>query len=568
MKLSDYIAYKLEQMKIDKVFGYTGGSIADIIDSICRTKSIQYIQSYNEQSSAFAANAYAQVTGKTGVAVASSGPGAVNLINGLANAYYDSIPCVFITGNVHTLGRKSSDAIRQNAFQELNIVELADSVTKASIYIEDENDIGRQLEKAFYIANEGRKGPVLVDIPYDIQRKEIEVEKIENYSCESPFEKEMDVGRFVEMLKQSRRPIVLIGGGCQNAKHELQGILRRSGIPVVATMRGLDVYSHEEENYIGFLGSYGNQWANIAILCCDLLIVLGSRLDERQMGYNKSQFAPNAKIIQIDVDPNELGRKTDNVLSIQAKIEDFLPHWEKRFEKHSYDKWIQVLKDWKRKIVQKTCDNEEMKANQILEKISRLFDEDAIITSDVGQNQIVCAQSLFLRKNNIFLCSAGLACMGYSLPAAIGGYYASKNRQIISINGDGGIMMNLQELQTIKRERIPLKIIVFNNQCLGLIRKLQENLLEERYYASVEGYSAPDFRKLAEAFDFDYLEIKDNVDFPHLEKHLKSEETVMIEIKLPVKQITSSEPGENIYTQQPELSEEEFARLREQVEQI
>ena len=180
MKLSDYIAYKLEQMKIDKVFGYTGGSIADIIDSICRTKSIQYIQSYNEQASAFAANAYAQVTGKTGVAVASSGPGAVNLINGLANAYYDSIPCVFITGNVHTLGRKSSDAIRQNAFQELNIVELADSVTKASIYIEDENDIGRQLEKAFYIANEGRKGPVLVDIPYDIQRKEIEVEKIEN----------------------------------------------------------------------------------------------------------------------------------------------------------------------------------------------------------------------------------------------------------------------------------------------------------------------------------------------------------------------------------------------------
>ncbi len=568
MKLTDYVVNFLEELQIDTVFGYIGGSIADLVHSIYESEYVQYIQTYSEQASSFSANAYAQVTGKTGVAVSSSGPGAINLINGIANAYYDSVPCVFITGNVHSKGRKVSCKIRQNAFQETDIVQIIQSITKYSVYIEDASEIKYQLQKVFYYANEGRKGPVLIDIPYDIQRKDINVGKLVSFGISESRKYFSDVETVAELISSAHRPLLLIGGGCQNSKNILKRLLKRVPIPVVASMRGLDVISHDEDVYIGFIGSYGNAWANLAVLHCDLLIVLGSRLDERQMGYDKKDFAPNAKIVQVDIDQYELGRKTDNLISIQSDVKDFLENLEKILQFCSCDKWILLLNEWEKNYYRRFHIDGQYKANDIVNKISCIFNEDAIISTDVGQNQIMCAQSLRLHENNIFLTSAGLACMGYSLPASIGAYYASTHRQIISINGDGGIMMNIQELQTIKREKLPIKIIVLNNNCLGLIRKLQENLFAGNYYASTIGYSAPDFAKIAEAFEMDYLMIKEETDIKNCKNLLHNENAVIIEIQLPQDLSTFFEPGENIYTQIPKFSNRELDQLKEQAESI
>ncbi len=539
MKVSDYLVKKLEDLEIDTVFGYTGGSIADVIDSIGKSANIKFVQSYNEQASSFAANAYAQITGKTGVAIASSGPGAINLINGIANAYYDSIPCVFITGNVHSCARKCIPQIRQNAFQETDIIEMVKSVTKFCAYVRNENDIEYILEKAFHIARSGRKGPVLIDIPYDIQRKDIDVQFLDGYYIQSK-ELHIDMGKVKSILMNSRRPLLLLGGGCRDAKCILKDVLEKVQLPVVVSMRGIDLISHLDECYIGLIGTYGSLIANLAVQYCDLLIVMGSRLAERQMGYDKTQFAPNAKIIQVDIDQDELGRKTDNTISINTSTESFFMQFLQQMPIYSCNNWIKFLKKWEKRISTELYERHDAFTNSFVRRLSELFDEDAIISADVGQNQIICAQSLQMTERNDFLCSAGLACMGYSLPASIGAYFASMNRQIISINGDGGIMMNIQELQTIQRENIPIKIIIMNNNCLGLIRKLQENIFDGRYFASISGYSVPDFQKVADAFGLDYAEIDaDNISACNF--WLKNPKPVIIEIKLPTMMSTMFE---------------------------
>ncbi len=566
MKVSDYIIKKLIDFGIDTVFGYTGGSIADIIDSIGKFPNMNYVQSYHEQASAFSANAYAQITGNIGVVVSSSGPGAINLINGIANAYYDSIPCVFITGNVHSCARKASPQIRQNAFQETDIVEMVKSITKYSVYVQNENDIKYILEKAFYIANDARKGPVLIDIPYDVQRRNVNLKLLKGFQIQN-VEKDIEMQKVMAALMNSRRPLFLLGGGCHGAKQILKDMLNTVPIPAVVSMRGIDLISHQDRHYIGFIGTYGNLIANLAVRYSDLLIVLGSRLDERQMGYEKEKFAPCAKIIQVDIDENELGRKTDNLISICTSIENFMTRFRNVFADYSYSciEWQNFLNKWQKKIFKKMNDTKEVSANNYVRKISKLFDEDAIISVDVGQNQIICAQSVMVSGSNNFLCSAGLACMGYSLPASIGAYYASRKRQIISINGDGGIMMNIQELQTIQREKIPIKIIILNNNCLGLIRELQENLFEERYFASICGYAAPNFSKIAHAFDLDYIEIGLDSDLSNCCSLLKNSRSVVFEIKLPYAVSTLDKLEKKFLEQQGRCFIENFEKQMERI---
>lgn len=550
----------LEDLGIDTVFGYTGGSIADVIDSIGKSSNIKFVQLYNEQASSFAANAYAQITGKTGVAIASSGPGAINLMNGIANAYYDSIPCVFITGNVHSCARKCIPQIRQNAFQETDIIEMVKSVTKFCVYVQNENDIKYIVQKAFHIAHDGRKGPVLIDIPYDIQRKDIDVLSLNGYYIQSR-ESSIDMEKVKSILMESRRPLLLLGGGCQGAKHILRDVLEKVQLPVVVSMRGIDLVSHQSDCYIGLIGTYGSLIANLAVRYCDLLIVLGSRLDERQMGYDKALFAPNARIIQVDIDQNELGRKTVNTISVNTSAESFLTQFLQEAPIYSCDGWVRFLDQWEKRVSVEIYGRNHAFTNNFVRHLSELFDSDAVILADVGQNQIICAQSLQLTEHNDFLCSAGLACMGYSLPASIGAYYASMNRQIISINGDGGIMMNIQELQTIQRENIPIKIIILNNNCLGLIRKLQENIFDRRYFASVRGYSVPDFKRVADAFGLDYVQI-DADDISTCTFWLKNPKPVIIEIKLPTIMSTMFELENDEWL---ELALEDF---KKQVERI
>lgn len=564
MKLTDYIVEYIKKQGIDTVFGYTGGSIADLVDSIYRAKGIRFVQNYNEQASAFCTNSYAQIGEKTGVAISSSGPGAINMINGIANAYYDSIPCVFITGNVHSLSKNKSSKIRQNAFQETDIVSMVKGITKYAVYLENENDIKYELDKAFYIANEGRKGPVLIDIPYDIQRKNINENELKNFTADDKKNLNFSSDKFFNVLKEAKKPLILAGGGCQNAKEELKIFLKSINIPIVTSMRGLDLISHNCENYIGFIGSYGNRAANLAVKYCDLLVVLGSRLDERQMGYKKEEFAPNAKIIQIDIDENELGRKVDCFSRIKSDVKEFLNDINKTGKKYVYPKWLNLLNELKNEYP--SIENKTFSESGFLNYLSEKTKENAVITVDVGQNQIISAQSLNIKGNQKFLCSAGLACMGYSLPAAIGAYYAKSGCQIISVNGDGGFQMNIQELQTVSRDNIPLKIVVLNNNCLGLIRKLQEKIFEKRFFASVEGYSNPNFKNIAKAYNLDYVAIKSLKDYKKLDV-LNNEKPVIIEVFLPQNVSANPEAASNISDQIPLLSDKEIENIEKRVKE-
>ncbi len=531
MKLTDFIVDKLSEYGVDVVFGYTGGSIADLIDSVCEDSRMRFVQTYNEQGAAFAANAYAVKHGSLGACVASSGPGAINLINGIANAYFDSIPCVFITGNVHSLGRKENENIRQNAFQETDIVSMVKGITKYCVYIDDESKVVYELEKAIHLANDGRKGPVLIDIPYDIQRKDIIPDQLLRYvkSEDDPIFDICDIEAVNETVTNCKRPLLLLGGGCSEYGDKICTLIDRIPIPVVVSMRGLDVISHSNSLYLGFIGTYGNRIANLAVENCDCLIVLGSRLDERQMGYIKEQFAPDAKIIRVDIDRYELCRKVDSFLSINADVGKFIDCWMENTAIIENHEWYNFLIDKK-----KEYDIEESKylPNRIVRKFSSVFSCDAVFTADVGQNQILCAQSLDLRENR-FLCSAGLGCMGYSIPAAIGSYYANKEAEIVAFCGDGGFMMNMQELQTIKRDNLPIKIIVLNNSCLGLIRSLQNKLFDKRYHASVEGYESPDFEAIAGAWEMKYLCVKDVHDINENLEEITNRQPMIIEVALP-----------------------------------
>lgn len=562
MKLTDYIVDELKREGTDVIFGYTGGSIADFIDSVGKRDDVKFVQNYSEQGSAFSANAYAQTTGKIGVAVSSSGPGAINLLNGIANAYFDSIPCIFITGNVHTLGRRPNENIRQNAFQETDIVSMTKGITKDSIYLDDASRVVYELQRAIWLVKSGRPGPVVIDIPYDIQRAEIDADALEGFVLPDEDKASVNADLFYERLRASKKPLMLIGGGCQCCKDELAEFFGKTGIPVVASIRGLGLVTENYDNYVGFIGSYGNYIANAAIAACDLLLVLGSRLDERQAGYIKDRFAPKADIIQVDVDAFELGRKSDNAISYNCDVKDFLKAVVLNGEEYECKAWSKLLAEWKNKLNQAA---ESALPNAIVKEISELCDERAVYTTDVGQNQMLCAQSLKL-KDNTFLTSAGLGSMGYSLPAAVGAFYGCPDRDIVAFTGDGGLMMNLQELQTVKRDNIPLKLVVLNNSCLGMIRRLQDNLFEGRYFASVEGYEGPDVKAIAEAFRMSYYCVRDISDVAKLRCIMKDNSAVAIEVVLPLEMKVEPEPGKTIDVQDSVIPDELINEFYEAVE--
>lgn len=566
MKVTDYLVEKLGEYGVDVIFGYTGGNIADLIDSIALSTCMQFVQTYNEQAAAFAANSYAQIKENIGVAISSSGPGAINLINGIANAFFDSIPCLFITGNVHSMSRKNSDSIRQNAFQELDIVSMVKGIAKYCVYIDSAEDIRFHLEKAVYLATTERKGPVLLDIPYDIQRKEINPEALQGFSMLQQ-EYQFNITYLKEALLKATRPLILVGGGCLYARDSVRRLLEKTQIPVVTSMRGIDIVPNGYPGRCGCIGTYGNRTANLAIKYCDLLIVLGARLDERQMGYRKNEFAPRAKIIQVDVDLTELGRKTDNEVSIYAPVELVTQQLEKMNIKINCKEWIKLLNQWCKKF-DAYWNNKEFYPNIILNELFKNLNENSIVTLDVGQNQILSIQSMYVKNEERVLCSAGLGCMGYSLPAAIGAVYANPKAKIVSINGDGGLQMNLQELQTIKRDKLPIIIVVINNHSLALIRELQDKLFSHRYSASINGYEAPNLAKIAYAYDMEYVQVNDLKDMSNLEKLLNKPQACIIDIELELFSGSYLQPGEQIGEQNPLLSEYDKREIKRQIMEL
>jgi acetolactate synthase I/II/III large subunit len=512
MKTSDYIVEFLIEKGITDVFGYPGGMVTHLMDSFSKyVTRIKTHVNYHEQASAFSACGYAQIAQRPGVAYATSGPGATNLITGICNAYFDSIPTIFITGQVNTYEAKKELSVRQKGFQETDIISMVKNVTKFCAYVDKAEDIRFYLEKAYTIALEGRPGPVLLDIPMNIQRADIIPDRLKGYHIvtAAKLDYDYDYDYILQLIMESERPCILIGAGLKTSDSVqiLGKLVNKLKIPVVSSMVAIDGFPTDFRYNFGFLGAYGSRYSNFILAKSDLILALGTRLDVRQIGGNTEAFAPNSKLIRVEIDSGELTNKIkENEVQINASVKDVIVELEKRIssELNKYSTWLCVCKLIKEKLI--GIDKRE--PNLIVERLSEHIPDHTIITTDVGQNQVWVAQSFKVKQNQKILFTGGHGAMGYSLPAAIGAYYASHS-PIVSFNGDGGLQMNIQELQFIKREKLPIKIVVMNNNSLGMIRHFQEMYFSSNYTQTVNnrGYSAPDFELISKAYGLGYDKI-------------------------------------------------------------
>jgi acetolactate synthase I/II/III large subunit len=544
VKLSDFLAQFLVKKGIKTVFGYQGGSITHIIESLNQTDGIKYIQNYNEQGSAFAADAYSRTSEESiGCALGTNGPGATNMVTGIANAWCDSIPVLFLTGQVNTFTMKKSYAIRQESFQEINILDVVKSITKYAVTVMEKNDIQYELEKALYLAKKGRPGPVLVDLPVDVQGDEIEIEKLCHFEIPSE-EKEIESDKIDEalsILKIATKPLIIAGGGIRNGNcvERFRQLVETNNIPVIVSLMGLDVIDTESDQFIGFFGSYGNRAANIAVNHADVILVLGSRLDMRQTGKQKKLFAPNAKILHVDIDNNELRHFLPETISINLNVSNFLEYMEKfTFDnKEAVVAWLALLKSWNNKYTDfniRKDKNGSWNPNILYGKLAKIFVDNTIVTADVGQNQMWLAQSLRIGGKNIrILNSGGLGAMGYSLPASIGAYFAQPKKQIVAFMGDGGFQMNIQELMVIGDKQLPIKIFIINNHALGLIRDIHKKYYHEHYIGSVEGFTIPDLKDIAKAYGLKYKKISSLKDLKKVDCLIFNDTPVLFECDFP-----------------------------------
>lgn len=522
MKVSDYITEYIIEQGITDVFGYPGGMVTHLMDSFGQySHSLTAHISYHEQAAAFAACGYAQASGKPGVAYATSGPGATNMITGICNAFFDSIPVIFITGQVNTFESKGTLGVRQRGFQETDILSMVAGVTKYAVYVEMADKIKYYLDKAFYESTNGRKGPVLLDIPMNILRAEVDPANLKGYLPQVD-DYEVELARFeqtiLRALNHSTRPCILLGNGIKSVRmqHDVRKLIEKLRIPVVTSMIAVDVPTGSP-HYYGFIGAYGDRVANFIVAKSDLIISIGSRLDVRQVGAKRENFAPNATIIRVDIDEGEFD------LKVHSDEEQFILPIKSAFTiisniqiDNNYQSWYIICNEIRSKL--EGLDISQ--PNEYIAYLSKKVPGDTVITADVGQNQVWVAQSFQLKESQEMLFSGGHGAMGYSLPAAIGAYYGNGRRPVVSFNGDGGLQMNIQELQYIFKEQLPIKIIVLNNVSLGMIRHFQKMYFDGRYVHTNDngGYTVPDFCKIANAYGIKSFKISeinqlDQIDF-------------------------------------------------------
>lgn len=496
LKGSDYIVSYLISKGVKHIFGYPGGMVTHILDSLMRQKKqIEYHSCCDERAVSFAACGYAQAGAEIGVAFATSGPGATNLITGISNAYFDSIPVLFITGQVNTFERCNEHNMRQKGFQETDIVSLVKGITKYSMYVNDIENLSDELEKAYNIAITGRKGPVLLDIPMDVQRKYLKNIRSSTVKKEI-LEENYDYSIILELLRSSKRPCIIVGAGVKQAHFvkEMREFLEKIKMPIVSSMIAIDVCSGLE-NYFGFIGAYGDRAANFIVAKADLIISFGSRLNIRQVGAKRSLFAPEARIIRVDIDSNELEYCIRDDLCICSDLR-YVVNWLGSNYKNDC-----VNKEWM--IVCNTiCDSlkgiDFNPENELMQKLSLDVPYDITITTDVGQNQIWVAQSFIFKPNQQLLASGGFGSMGYSLPAAIGAFYYT-GKPVLCFCGDGGLQMCISELHTIAVNKLPITVVVLNNNALGMIRHFQEMFFDKCYYGTTldGGFRSMNFLKVA-----------------------------------------------------------------------
>ncbi len=533
MKLSDYVLEYLKEIGVKHAFLITGGAIMNIVDSFDENKNLKYICTTHEQGAAMAAEAYSRITKNLGVAMATSGPGATNLLTGIGCAYFDSIPALYITGQVNTNESTWVGGPRQVGFQETDIVSIAKPITKFAVKINNPEDIKYYLDKAIYFANEGRPGPVLLDIPMNVQRAEIDKHKLKSYI---PERKEIDyklldkkIDEMIELINNSFRPMVILGAGVKIGKAEAETVefIEKLGIPVALSWGGIDIIPHNHALFIESFGVSAGRAGNFAVQNSDLIISLGSRLDTRQTGGRPETFAREAKKIVLDIDKDELykerGLKID--VDINFDINDFLKVVNKKIDNikvKNINDWKGRIKIWKEKypvcLLEYFEQEDKVNPYVFMKVLSDECKEEDIIITDAGSNLTWTMQGFKVKEKQKLFSAYGNSPMGYSLPAAIGASIAA-DKPVICIIGDGGIKMNINELETIVRHKIPIRIFVINNHEYGIIKQFQDVWLNSSYKATCYegGLGDPDLIKIAKAYDMaacqinNHAELKDKI---------------------------------------------------------
>jgi len=516
MKVSDYINSFLKKNEVKFIFEMSGGMIAHILDSIYQKNEIKIVSMKHEQSAAFAADAVGRLTGRPGVAMATSGPGATNLITGIGSSYFDSSPTMFITGQVNRNELKKNRKIRQLGFQETDIVSIIKPITKKAFRANNAKNVPNLLEKAYEISVSGRPGPVLLDIPMDIQSTQIKMSKVKKVLIKSKkFYKKNLLKKLLLDLQNSKKPIVLVGGGIHSSYSLdlFREFIQLIKIPVVNSLMAVDALSYYDPLRVGFIGSYGNRWANITLSNSDFVLVLGSRLDVRQTGSQVKEFKGNKTIYHVDCEKGEINNRISGCVVVNSTLQSFLTSIIKYIGKKEF----QTRKDWIDEInylknlfpdYKENSKISGINPNNFMHKLSKFSKKASVIVSDVGQHQMWAAQSLELRKNQRFLTSGGMGSMGFGLPASIGAAFTKSPSPIVLIAGDGGFQSNIQELQTVAHHNLPIKIVILNNRCHGMVRQFQEKLFDKRYQSTLWGYSAPNFEKIALSYGIKAKTIK------------------------------------------------------------
>ena len=529
MKLSDYVADFLSRQGIRYVFAITGGASIHLIDSISKHPSIDYICPQHEQAGAMAADAYARITKGLGAAISTSGPGATNMLTGTCCAYYDSIPVIYITGQVTTFRLKRNTGVRQLGFQETDVVDIFEPVTKYAVRLEDPRMIRYELEKACFIAQKCRPGPVLIDIPDDLQRQEINVDDLIKYSPDYVNSSLQNIDEKIEkcisLIKNSQRPIIVLGWGIRlsRADAEAEDFVETLGIPFAPTWAMLDFLPYSHPLFVGTFGSHGTRFGNFAVQNADLIVSIGARLDTRGAGSPITTFARGAKKIIVDIDESELskfktlGMEADILINADAK--EFFNVANKAVSEAKSDirNWLCKIKSWKMRypICTKEYYNEtEVNPYVFVKKLSNQLDEGDLIFVDTGCTLAWMMQAFEPKKDQRLIHDFNNTAMGYALPGSIGASLAKDKKRIICVTGDGSLQMNIQELATVIRHELPIKIFLINNRGYNMIQQTQDQWLNGRYEASSleSGLAFPDFIKVAKAYGFKTNSIMKNRD--------------------------------------------------------
>ena len=538
---AEILIESLKKEKVEVMFGYPGGSVLPIFDKLYDS-DIEFILTRHEQAAAHAADGYARATGKVGVCIATSGPGATNLTTGIATAYMDSIPIVAITGQVKTF------LIGNDAFQEADVTGVTRSITKHNYLVKDIKDLSRIICEAFYVASSGRPGPVVIDIPVDVQIHNTEFnwpKKVDIRSYKPTYVGHLgQIKKAAKLIAASKKPIIYSGGGIilSNAYKGLRALAEKTQIPVTWTLMGIGGFPSAHKLSLGMLGMHGTAYANHAIMDSDLIIAAGARFDDRVTG-RLDAFAPYAKIIHIDIDPSSISKNVKVDVPIVGDAKNTLERLIAEIKDiPDTAEWLKTIEGWKKKHPLVYKDDKGLKPQYIIEQIYQATKGEAIISTEVGQNQMWAAQWYKYAQPRTFLSSGGLGTMGYGFPAAMGAKVGCPEREVFDIAGDGSIQMNIQELATCVANKINVRVAILNNGYLGMVRQWQELFYKKRY--SHTCISGPDFVKLAESYGAVGIRVTEKEQVrPAIEKAISLDKVVFIDFRI--------EPEENVFPMVP-----------------